>query len=251
MISERQFAKGFQQLWREVLPLLTPHFVTVFNEVYCQKLMIKDGRQAPVIETGDATDSSVVAEFAFHLVRLANERSIPLSEVGHCEPLLSDVEKIALKLVRQYESRQAEIPLGFSLVERSEALCLVKNYSIFLSDRSQSAIEFRPYIPGAGFVNSCTGDLSVSTALFEIKTVNRNIAGKDIRQLLVYLALQSASGTRRWSEAGFFNPRRALVYQFSIGSVIPLLSGGRLTSEVFNQMVEYFGTRDLQFDSAF
>ena len=251
MISERQFARGFQQLWREVLPLLTPHFVTVFNEVYCQKLMEKNGTQAPVVASSDSTDSSMVAEFAFHLVRLANERSIPLTDVGHDQRLLSDAEKVALTLIRKYESRQAAIPRGLSLVERAESLLLVKNYSIFLSDHSKSAIEFGPHIPGAGFVNSCRGDLSVSTALFEIKTMNRNIAGKDIRQLLVYLALQAASGTRRWSQAGFFNPRRALVYPFSIDRVIPLLAGGRLTSEVFDQMVEYFGTRDLQFDSAF
>ena len=251
MISERQFARGFQQLWREVLPLLNPHFVTVFNEVYRQKLMHKNGTQAPVVASGDSTDASVVAEFAFHLVRLASERSIPFLDAANDNRLLSDAEKTALTLVRQYESRQVEIPHILSIVEKSEALLLVENYSTFLSGHSKSAIEFRPYIRGAGFVNSCTGDLSVSTALFEIKTVNRNIAGKDIRQLLVYLALQSASGTRRWSEAGFFNPRRALVYQFSVDSVIPLLSGGRLTSEVFDQMVEYFGTRDLQFDSAF
>jgi hypothetical protein len=94
-------------------------------------------------------------------------------------------------------------------------------------------------------------DLSIGKTLFEVKTVERNIASKDLRQLLVYLALQSATGEKRWSQGGFFNPRRGLVYEFSIDKIIPLISGGRLASEVFQDMVQFFGTRDIQIDSAF
>ncbi len=250
MISERQLARGFQQLWREVLPLLTPHFVHLFNEAYCKPLLQTDGTPAPIVRSGDETNPSLVAEFAFHLVRLAHERSIPLSNVSNDKQLLSDSERVALRLIQKYENR-IEAPSPVSSVELSESLLLVENYSIFLADRSKLPIEFSPNIPGAGFVDQCRGDLSISTTLFEIKTMNRKIASKDIRQLLVYLALQAATGTRRWSEAGFFNPRRGLVYQFSVDRMIPLMSGGLLTSEVFDAMVEYFGTRDLQLDSAF
>lgn len=59
------------------------------------------------------------------------------------------------------------------------------------------------------------------------------------------------TGARRWSQAGFFNPRKGLIYQFEIDKIIPLMSGGRLTSEVFQEMVEYFCARDIQLDSKF
>ena len=251
MNSERQLSRGFQNLWREVMTLLTPHFVAVFNEAYCQRLELNDGTPAPVVESHESTDRSIVAEFSFQLAKLAQQQSISPSAACNTNRLLSDAKDITLRLIRQYESRELDLQPDLTAVERSEVTLLVSNYSSFLASRGDVPIEFNPYIPGTGFVNSCNGDLSVSTTLFEVKTVNRNIAGKDIRQLLVYLALQSATGTSRWSDAGFFNPRRALFYEFAIDSVVPLLSGGRLASEVFFEMVEYFGTRDLQIDSRF
>ena len=108
---------------------------------------------------------------------------------------------------------------------------------------------FLPRIPGCGFVNECAADLVIGDCLFEVKTVERNIAGKDIRQLLVYLALQSATDKKVWRDAGFFNPRRRVSYRSSVDKMIPLISGGRVASEVFRDMVELFCTRNMQYDS--
>ena len=251
MISERQVAKGFQGLWSEVLPLLTPHFVHLFNEAYRTPLTDAVGEDSPEVPSGDDTDPAVVSEFAFRLVRLARQRGVRLSDVAQDEQLIADAQSEALALIREYERPKGGPPETLNASERSESLLLVHNYEIFLSSHAEEAIEFSPSIPGAGFVDSCAGDVSAGTSLFEVKTVKRNIAGKDIRQLLVYLALQAATGRRRWSDAGFFNPRRAHVYEFSVDKMIPLISGGRLASEVFEQMVEYFCTRDTQLDSAF
>ena len=250
MISEQQLAKGFQQLWGEILPLLSPHFVHVFNEAYRQPLKKADGRPATVVPIGNHTNPALVAEYAFHIVRLAHEDSVPLLDAAQDKEVLSHAGAKALASIREYES-EGKAPETLNSGELAEALLLVNNYASFLSGRAEEVIEFSPHIPGAGFVDACSGDLSVSSTLFEVKTVNRNIAGKDIRQLLVYLALQAATGTRRWPDAGFLNPRRALFYEFSVDKVIPLMSGGRWTMEVFELMVEYFGRRDIQLDSAF
>ena len=47
--------------------------------------------------------------------------------------------------------------------------------------------EFTPKIRGAGFLSECEADISIGPSLFEVKTAESKIAGKDIRQLLVYL----------------------------------------------------------------
>lgn len=251
MISERQVARGFGALWSEVLPLLTPHFVHLFNEAYRKPLTNAAGKRASVVPSGDDSDPAVVAECAFHLVRLAQKRAIPLSDVANDEQLIADAESYALTLIQEYESPKDDPPRGLNASERIESLLLVQNYELFLSSRTPQVIEFGPSIPGAGFVDTCIGDVSVGDTLFEVKTVSRSIAGKDIRQLLVYLALQTATGQKRWSRAGFFNPRRASVYEFSVDKMIPHMSGGRLASEVFEHMVEHFCARDIQLDSAF
>ena len=71
MISERQIAKGCALMWGEVLPLLTPHFVHVFNQAYCEVLTDKPDVRPALVESRDDTDPSVVAEVAFQLARLA------------------------------------------------------------------------------------------------------------------------------------------------------------------------------------
>ena len=254
MISERQLSRGFQQFWHEVTPLLNPHFVALFNEAYKQEIARPDGTKTPAVSAHGVTERSIVAEYSFQVVKIAHRQSVPLSEAFSCENLLSEAEQIALMLIREYESADLSSRSELTETERAEAVLLVRNYDDFLSNQlgvCNLLIEFNPLIRGSGFLSSCVADLSISETLFEVKTVDRNIAGKDIRQLLVYLALQSGTGTRRWSHAGFFNPRRAIFYKFSIDGVIPLLSGGRLASEVFMEMIEYFGTRDLQLDSRF
>ena len=56
---------GFQQLWGEVLPLLTPHFVHVFNEAYRQPLKKADGTPACAVPNGVGTDPSLLQNMRF------------------------------------------------------------------------------------------------------------------------------------------------------------------------------------------
>jgi hypothetical protein len=132
-----------------------------------------------------------------------------------------------------------------------EAFALAQNYNRFFNVRAQGqSIEFGPEIPGAGFLSLCKGDMSIGNALFEVKTVDRNLSGKDIRQLIVYLALQAATGERRWLRAGFFNPRRAVYYEFGVDEIVERMSG-RSAVEVFQELVGFVCTSDVQVDVAF
>jgi len=251
MISERQVAAGFRSLWSDVLPLLTPGFVHLFNEAYCEKMSDKGGEPLPEVPSGKETDPTLVSEFAFHLVRIAHQRQVDMAGLAKNDVLIAEAEAQALTLIREYEGAIAERVQALSVEERREGLLLVERYMLFVSSLGDEAIEFSPSLRGVGFVDACAGDVSIGASLFEVKTVTRNIGGRDIRQLLVYLALQAATGQRRWSEGGFFNPRRARVYRFSVDRMLPLISGGRLATEVFDEMVNYFCSRDIELDSMF
>ena len=252
MISERDLARGFHGLWGEALPLLNAHMVHLFNGAYREQVVDHDvGRLGSAIATQSDTDSAVVAEFAFHLARLAHEQEVGSEDLGNEAALLAEAEANALLLIGEYEGGKTEPRVSLKESERSEGLLLLKNYDVLLSNYARDEIEFCPRIPGCGFVKGCTADLSLGDCLFEVKTVSRNIAGKDIRQLFVYLALQSGTGEERWSEGGFFNPRRGLLYQFSLDRVIPMMSGGQLKAEVFGRMLDFFAQRDIQLDTEF
>jgi len=161
-------------------------------------------------------------------------------------------QKRALDVVTKYEKGDLSLTLPLLHEERDEGLLLAYNYSRFFDQRCKDlSIEFSPTIPGAGFLSECSGDISIESSLFEVKTVNRNLAGKDIRQLVIYLALQNATGERRWEKAGFFNPRRSNYHEFYVDEIIEQMAGGRSSSEIFQELIDFITRRDIQFDTNF
>ena len=155
----------------------------------------------------------------------------------------------AIEFLRRYDTGTGEVVLNS--YEIDESIELAEQYNFFLGNLKSTEIEFSPKIVGAGFLGVCTADLSVGTTLYEIKTVSRNISGKDIKQLLIYLALQYSTGQKRWDFAGFFNPRKALHYRFSVDHLIYRTSGGRATTEVFRDIIDFLSSRGVEIDTAF
>ncbi|MGH9908129.1 MAG: hypothetical protein ACRD8U_21365 [Pyrinomonadaceae bacterium] len=136
--------------------------------------------------------------------------------------------------------------------ELLEGFEIAQNYQRFFEQVPvKGTIEFLPRIPGAGFLQNCQADLAIGRALFEVKTVSRNLASKDLRQLIIYLALQAATGDRKWNVGGFFNPRKDDYLQFGIDEVIAQFSKGRSSSEVYHSLIDFVSSSDVQFDTAF
>jgi hypothetical protein len=252
MISERTFARSFQSFWDELLPLLTPSFVHVISELYRERLTDDFGFLLdPIARRADA-DSAMIAEFAFYLTKNATEGGISIRAAYDNPSLRSDAMITAATVVRSYEGAMQYPTSDLREDELREGFEIAENYRRFFDQTpTKGAIEFLPKIRGAGFLQNCQADISIGNALFEVKTVSRNLGNKDIKQLLVYLALQAATGNRRWSVGGFFNPRKADYVQFAIDEVLPQMSGGRSSSEVYHALLEFVSHSDVQFDSVF
>ena len=253
MISERTFSQSFAGFWAELLPLLSPMFVHMFNEGLREEFFDTSGALVrPISRMMDVGESAIIAEFAFRLAKLSIESRMSISEAFRDERARVTALEQAMATVRSYEEAGGEIPTLLTELEQEEGLALACNYEYFLDQRGRrETAVFCPRIPGAGFVSSCEADISIAGSLFEVKTVNRNIASKDIRQLLVYLALQAATGERRWSRAGFFNPRKSEYHEFNIDNFIAAMSGGRSSVEVFREIVEFASSREIQLDNVF
>lgn len=253
MISERTFARSFPGFWEELLPLLTPSFVHIINEAF--KVSLTDQFEVaiePVPKNPQTRDAAVVAEFAFFLAKIAVDNEMHIDDVFNNRSLKERAERSALEIVTKYEGGRTYLPDKLGPAELDEGMALARNYEQFFEERCKGErTEFGPKIPGAGFLAECKADISVGTTLFEVKTVNRNLAGKDIRQLVVYLALQGVTGRRRWETAGFFNPRRAIYNEFEVDKLIQRMSGGKSSAEVFQDLVDFVCTREIQFDTIF
>lgn len=241
MISERAFAKSFDSFWHELLPLLTPRFVALFNEAYETVLPDQSGHQLTFLPVRDMVERlDIVAEFAFRLACLAQKEKITLDKIKGEKAFLQEAEIEALELIQRYEGGQPTEIVRLSDVELTEGLRLCGRYpALYAAFPANSVIEFCPAFPGAGFLNSSEGDLGIGDCLIEVKTTTRKPAGKDIRQLIVYAALDANAGNRRWTHVGIFNPRRGTLHRVEIDSLILRLSGGQPRSDVFAELISF------------
>lgn len=252
MISERSFAASFSSFWTEFFPMLTPSFVSMVNDGYKKNLRDECGVPLnPIPKNPYIKDASVVSEFAFYLVKISLNKKSNIEKIFSNEKLRKQAECMALKIISQYEGNSEYRRRPMTKIELDEGRKLALNYQNFLEGRGKGrSIEFSPIVPGAGFLSQCKADLSIGDTLFEVKTVNRNLAGKDVKQLIVYLALQSATGNRRWSKAGFLNPRKAVYHEFFVDDIVYRMSG-KSAIEVFQDLISYVCTHDVQIDIAF
>lgn len=250
MISEKEIAKQFNGLWSDTLPLLTPQFVGLFNAANSDDLTEFPQSKFNKILIGPTVEKhDLVAELSFQLAKLSNARGMPVSSINAKDDDFIEAYRCAVSFLKKYQTDDGKIILNPE--EVSEALLLGLQYDHFFSHIKADRVEFSPLISGAGYLGACTADLSVDDTLYEIKTVSRNIGGKDIKQLILYLALQYSTGTRKWLNAGFFNPRKAFHYKFSVDHLVYRTSGGRSTSEVFADIVDFLSSRSIEIDAIF
>jgi hypothetical protein len=246
VISERTFARSFDSFWQELLPLFTPRFVALFNEAYETVLSDDVGRELSALPVAFGLERlDIVAEFAFRLARIAHEAKIPLKNLQSEKTLCEKAEFQALELIRLYEGGQPADIVRLSEEEFSEGFRLCERYSaIYLAFPPNSPVQFCPTFPGAGFLNTSQGDLGIADSLIEVKTTTRKPAGKDIRQLIIYAALDGNAGNRRWTHVGLFNPRRGTLHHAEIDPLILRLSGGKPRSDVFAELISFAESND-------
>ena len=137
----------------------------------------------------------LVAELAIQSVNMQSKKSKRFDEFFKDAESLREVWRVSQFLIDSYEGKRPDSKFNVTEVETAEAFELSRNIEKFLSQFSGD-IQFSPVISGAGVIDTCQGDLSVNGTLFEIKTVNRNFRSKDIKQLLIYLALDAATKRR-------------------------------------------------------
>lgn len=252
MISERAFAQSFDSFWKEALPLLTSQFVTSFNNAYARPLLSASGKQLkPLSPDRCIKRNDLVAEYSFHLARLRY-----LSR----EPITSEIEEacqfsakaIALKNINFYRG-EYWAPGGYvSPEEKSGVLKIANRYeSLYKAFPPGAVVEFCPAFPGAGFIDSCAGDLAIDSCLIEVKTIARRFTGRDLRQVLVYLALAANSGATHWTQFALFNPRYGTLHVAGIDQFITNLSGGRAPAELFEELISFVNNHEVVIDSEF
>jgi hypothetical protein len=249
-MNEREIANGFSAAWSEHFPMLSPTFIVAFNQAFVRPIFGTDGIVSAVPSRVKTAHPDVLAEFGFRLAASAIEAGISVKAAFKDASITEAANSAAARRILEFRPALALDMLRLDLKEQQEGFLLAFTYEQFLKLWPSETVVFSPKVRGNGVLTSCFADLSVGKTLYEVKTVSRPFQSRDLRQLLVYLALQSATGEPRWEHGGLLNPRVGVFCSFSIEWLVTRLSGGRPSKLVFTDFIQAL-SRDVVHDSRF
>ncbi|HIE4194478.1 MULTISPECIES: hypothetical protein [Burkholderia] len=232
--------------------MLTPRFVGLFNEAYRKELVDKSGDPLRAIPIVPGIRADMVAEFAFWAARLLHDSGRHADDLLDQAEIVQEASRMAFEVVQKYEGAKPDPIEPLTPPELSQGVALASNYaSLYRACLPADDVEFSPRFEGCGFLNAAEGDLGINGTLVEIKTTTRNVSGKDLRQLITYLALDAGAGRQRWSHVAVFNPRRGTFHRAEIDALLLRLSGGKPRVDVLGDVVEFVQTTEFVNDRAF
>ena len=188
MISETTFARGYSSFWMEYFPWLNSYSQTV-NAYQLNRI------SAPCPELDKAEHRSINNTIAFFCFRnITSKLNCSLEETK--DEVLQYMTRFPRNNVLTYE---------FNSYDQYIINGLLKN----LQKIPEINLLFDPFFSGCGIIDNCRGDILQGNKLIEVKSGNRNIQPADIKQLIVYLALDWISSSNKYNihQVEIYNPR--------------------------------------------
>ncbi|MBE2279200.1 MAG: hypothetical protein IAE91_02325 [Ignavibacteriaceae bacterium] len=208
--------------------------------------MAINSRALPVFE---GVKYDIVSEAAFNLAEIALRDGLKPSELFENNLVQMDILAEAESLIWKSDNvKQSEININD--IEKKEILAISDNILEFIRKMGGEKLKFKPKLKGYSFIPDVKADISIDDKLFEIKTVNRNFRTSDLKQLLIYLALDQVSKENNWQSGGLYNPRKGTYVEFDARKMVYNLSGGNSPNEVLESLLNGF-IRDVVIDSKF
>jgi hypothetical protein len=113
---------------------------------------------------------------------------------------------------------------------------IAQNLLTYFNKTDISLLKVRPSFQGCGVINKCEGDFVYGDDLIEIKSVNRTLRVIDVRQILVYLALDFIERRKVFKNIIFINPRLGTFIKLTTANLAVEISGMELF-DLLNQIV--------------
>ncbi len=237
MISEKQFASEFSGFWAETLPFLTPQAIAELN---FNGATMGDGRREwmkPLAGSGDNSNNDVTAEIAFGLFAGSLKMRAPLAELSEDAAFIRGVEEGAKGRVLGLR-RETVLRTHSPQPPTVEAIELAVRLESYFGIYPLESIVMQPRFKGCGILDSCYGDILAGKSLFELKMVDRNLRSADIRQVLVYCALNYRSSQFEIDSVTILNPRRGSEFSFDLEELAERISG-KNAAELFHHITTF------------
>jgi hypothetical protein len=214
MISERLFSTAYTSFWTEETP---------FAESFIRNMNLGLERfKPPMVSKAPASFNGFINELGFRIAEYAFTLGSNKGDTAIADILYSETKEYIRKLPRP------SIP--GSKEERSVAV----NDAVIIGNRLLSIISdlksgrqllFRPRFNGCGIHDDCEGDILIGKELWEVKSGDRPFRQPDIRQVLVYCALNHNSGQYVITDYRLVNPREGVMYYGPLRDLVRPIAG--------------------------
>ena len=229
MITEKSFASSHRSFWAEITPLLS-HFVKK-QDAYVESVF------AP-LERVTVDDRGLVGELATRLFATAHERRVGPGSLSPEE--IQDCVGESVNFIQRFRAYPRRLSLTASANGTEEAKCLADRLHGFFGAR-ETRLRLWPEFPGCGWLDTVQGDALGARTLYEVKCGKARVRGKDVKQILCYLALNYASKTYPIDQIGLINPRTGVVLGCTVDSLCQEV-GGRMAPGLLADIVEHLST---------
>lgn len=205
MISEKTFARGYSSFWTQNTPWLSD-YVSFLNKGSIERTF------KPLESSDEAKYRSINNSAAFIEFK---QRTI-----GE-ELEMSKVIELATENLKHLPRNELDT---YELNDSHRSIILEQSTRLY-NTYSGKTLTFDPQFNGCGIIANCQGDLYFDDVLCEIKAGERNIHSSDIKQLLVYCALNWLSEEKLNIQCiEIFNPRQGIYWNSSLISLMDNIS---------------------------
>jgi hypothetical protein len=197
---------------------------------------------APMNHATAPSRRGFINEIAFQIFSNALNRSIASTPTEDIEARsISKARQLIVGLEREDKTHMPDP----NAEEMDDVREQIRRLRLFFQDASGGRIvETKPKFSGCGIIDSCEGDVYFDGHLFEIKAGDRNVRSVDLRQLLVYSALNYADQKRQIQRIGLFNPRVGTHFSSTLDEICSEISG-RPKIELLSEIVQIFSSGDI------
>jgi len=226
MISEIVFVRDYTSFWRTISPL-SEDFVRHIN------MHVLDRYEAELITKTVTSRRAIINEIGFELFCTCYETGSTSDHI-----IAHEIHNIANKTssyISSLRTRAPKFESQLSEEEIEEAKKIGERLLNFF--QNFNTVILRPKFPGCGQLNSCFGDIIADDTLYEIKSGGRPFRSIDLRQLVLYLALNRLSPEYNVNNLALYNPRQGFHFVMSQNEFALQFSG--LSSEELCHKIEY------------
>lgn len=223
MIDAAKFASAYTAFWNIATPTCE-HFVRKVNTHLYDRIN-------PPLKGGDTKDRAFISEFGFSLFGIRRSGTMLSARAAEVEMV---AEEEARRRLAPFQRQGLTLPEALDADQLNEVRTICVRLEGFFNPVLHQVV-MRPSFAGCGLIDRSEGDVLWGTGLFEVKTVDRPFRSNDIRQLLVYAALNHFSSSHGVVSVGIYNPRRGVSFERGIEDV-SLEVSGRPASTLFDEI---------------